>query len=961
MLYNLPCHCKPKSPIDFTSLINSMKRISHFFRKHPIISIFLLLFFTGMLLSVGGVVGLYSAVYYGTFGELPTEHDLKAIKNPVASEVYSADGVLLGKYYIKNRTNVPYEQISNHILQALVATEDSRFFEHRGVDFQSLLRVLVKTLILGDKSAGGGSTLTQQVIKNIYGRPDYGRLTMPVSKIKEMIIASRLEKVYSKEEVIALYLNTVPFGEQAFGIHTACQRFFSKIPKNVSPTEAATLIGMLKAPTYYSPRRNPENALRRRNTVLGQMVKGGYISQAQANNLKQEPIELKYNRVTRSDGLAPHFRDKLKADLKAWAKENPQKNGDKHNIFTDGLKIYTTIDSRMQQYAQEAVKTHMTELQNQFYTHWEAKGKAPWYADPSILERAKQRTSRYKSMKKAGRSSLEIDRAFRKPMQMTVFTHEGEVTKTMTPMDSLKHYLQFLNTGFVVMNPKTGGIQASVGSVSHEYFEYDHTRSKRQVGSTFKPIVYATALTSGLHPCYFYKNELAKYVDHDGWTPKNADKNYAGYYSLKGALANSVNTVSAKIMLDNYVGVDRTIDMARKMGIHNDIPEYASIVLGTADLTVEEMVTAYATFANGGYAVKPYYITKITDGNGKLIQQFKNPNQLTEENRILRPGVAQAMVNILQDVVDEGTGRRLRFKYKLNNDMGGKTGTTQNQSDGWYMGFTPELVGGTWTGGANRNIRFESIRYGQGANMALPVWGEFLTRLQQDSIRFNNIVNAEFPQLSDSLFAELDCLHYSLYEPRQPQRVILADASIGGKKDTVWSTTLPEDAVPPPSTTPTTNDGGITAIPAPVPATRPVKPSETTASSTNNSGVTPSRPNRPNTIRPKPKTDPKPPVASTPSTPPPTPSSNTKRPGQVKGKTKVATTNGGRTTPKPKPSGGHTKVFVPKGAPPNKTTPPPPSTAPEPAPVPVKTPTVKKKRKKKKGLLKRIFGKKKDN
>ncbi len=722
-----------------------------------------------VLLGVLSIVALTSAVAAGAFGKLPTIEELQAIKNPTASEVYSADGVLLGRYYLENRTNVKYDEISKHAVNALVATEDARFFQHKGVDTRSVLRVFLKTILMGDRGSGGGSTINQQLIKNLYKRDNYGMLTIPVNKLKEIIVGRRLEKVFDKKDILKTYLNTVPFGERVFGIEAASQRYFSKTAKNLSLDEAATLIGMLKATTYYSPRRHPERSKTRRNVVINQMQKYGYISESQATTAKSFPLQLNYNLQSQSDGLAPHFRAALKKELQKWCEDNPKADDSQYNLFADGLKIYTTIDSKMQQYAQDAVKKHMGSLQKAFNAHW--AGSYPWGSDQSLVKNAIRKTGRYKKLKKEGKLDSEIEREFELKTKMTILGINGEEVETMmSPKDSIIHYLKLLNTGFMVMEHKTGQIKAWVGSINHEYFPYDHTKSIRQVGSTFKPIVYASAIEHGVEPCNYYGNELRTYIDeyNNEWTPRNSDSYYEGEYSMKGGLAKSVNTISVQILYDT--GVDTIIQLARDMGIKNDIPAYPSIALGTPELSLQEMLQAYGTFANGGYKVEPKYIREIKTHNNKSLAKFPVYNSSNE--RILNANTANLMVEMLQGVVDSGTGRRIRFLYNLDQDFGGKTGTTQNQTDGWFIGITPDLVAGVWTGGQTRLIRFRTIDLGQGSNMALPIYGEFFKKLYNDK-DYQKLANAQFREPGTYLEDKLACDYWRDGPPE-----VLADVEV---------------------------------------------------------------------------------------------------------------------------------------------------------------------------------------
>lgn len=706
--------------------------------------------FLGLLLAN---IALIFLVYMGFFGKLPGEQKLRNIKNYNASEIYSYDQELLGKYYIENRTNARYEEIAPHIVEALVATEDSRFYKHAGIDYRSMMRVLVKSILLGNESSGGGSTLSQQLAKNLFPRQDYWLLSMPVNKLKEIIIATRLEEIYSKEEILTLYLNTVPFGGNVYGIEAATKRFFNKSAKDIRPEEAAVLVGMLKATTYYSPRLHPERSQGRRNVVLNQMAKYGYIKQFQADSLKSIPMQLDYTYYSHNEGLAPYFREKLRHEVQLWLNDNPKPDGSTYNLYTDGLKVYTTIDSRMQAYAEKAVKEHMKELQATFFKHWQ--DRTPWDKDDTYLQRLMRNSPRYRQMIDNGATEEEIEAAFKKPLPMKVFTWEGEKEKNMSPLDSIAYYQMFLNAGFLAMRPENGHIKAWVGGINHEYFKYDHVTARRQVGSTFKPIVYAAALQDGQDPCDYISNELRTYDDYDGWTPRNANNEYTGYYSMPGALANSVNTVTVDLMMKT--GVSDVTRLAHQMGIESELPEQPSIALGTADLTLSEMLTVYGTFVNRGYRVKPVYLLGIEDQYGNVIVDF------TKEKADIREALdretADMMVQMMKNVVDSGTARRLRYTYGLRNEIAGKTGTTQSQADGWFIGATPKLVAGAWVGGPTRLIRFRSTRLGQGANTALPIWGKFMQQVNQEP-DFKIVSRAQFADPGRRVMARISCDFY---------------------------------------------------------------------------------------------------------------------------------------------------------------------------------------------------------
>lgn len=701
------------------------------------------------------IFGLFCVlVYFGVFGHIPDTKEILNYENSTASEVYSSDGVLLGKYYLQERTNARFDDLPGHLIDALLATEDVRFYDHNGIDFQSLLRVAIKTLILGDRSSGGGSTLTQQLAKNLYPREGSGTLSLAVSKIKEMIVARRIEKVYSKEEILTLYLNTVSFGNNAFGIETASVRFFNKAPKQLSLEESAVLVGMLKATTLYNPKRNPERSLERRNVVFSQMEKYDYLFDSQLDSLMAIPLEIDFTLTTHNEGIATYFREYLRSELQAWCKNHENEEGDNYNLYTDGLKIYTTIHSKIQDYAEQAVANHMSQLQTIFNKHWE--GSRPWSKNRNSLVSAIHKSGRYKSLKASGLTEKEIQEVFKKPVPMKIFTWEGEQELEMSPLDSVKHYLYYLNAGFMAMDPQDGSILAWIGGINHKYFKYDHVNigTKRQVGSVFKPVVYAAALENGVKPCDFVASRRITYKNFDDWSPGNADENYDGYYSVQGALTNSVNTVSVKVL--ERTKIKNAVSMARKMGIQSDIPEVPSIALGTPNLSLYEMVGAYCTFAKEGKQVKPNYLLRIESQDGQLLEEFK-PSE--KNQRAMSKRTAELMLQMLRQVVDRGTANRLRSRYNLPNDIAGKTGTTQSHADGWFIGITPELVAGAWVGSDDPNIHFRTITYGQGAAMALPIWGLFMQQLNKDK-SLSNISKARFGPVSYPLDELLDCEDY---------------------------------------------------------------------------------------------------------------------------------------------------------------------------------------------------------
>ncbi|WP_192821773.1 penicillin-binding protein 1A [Rufibacter sp. LB8] len=694
----------------------------------------------------------YLSVYFGLFGWLPTKRQLKAIQNNMPSEVYTSDSVLIGRYFIQDRTNVQYEDIAEPVIQALVATEDARFYDHDGVDYRSLARVFIKSLLLQEESSGGGSTLSQQLAKNLFPRKSLGLLSMPVNKMREIILAKRLEAVYNKEEILALYLNTVPMGGNIYGIESAARRFFNTSADSLKTEEAAVLVGLLKGTTYYHPRLAPERSKQRRNVVLAQMAKQGFLTQDQKSQLQQKPLTLRYNPYSHNSGLATYFREHLREELSQWATKQENLEGEPYNLYNDGLKIYTTLDSRAQLHAERALKQRMYALQTDFDKHWGKK--APWSGQPDVLKLAKERSLRYKRAQAAGKSEAEITEEFSTPRKMQIFRYSGEVSRTLSPMDSLRHYLRYLNAGFIAMEPETGFVRAWVGGINHSFFKYDHVRAKRQMGSTFKPIVYAAAMERGISPCSYFPNERRVFPEHDNWSPRNADEKYGGAYSMQGALTHSVNTVAVNTALQ--VGMPQVITLAKSLGLSSDLPSTPALALGTADASLLEMVTAYASFANGGYKVEPRYLLRIVDRNGRVLLDKTRP---TRGRQVISWQTAQLLRPMLQSAVSEGTGRRLRRDYPLNMDIAGKTGTTQSHADGWFVAYTPDLVAGAWVGGQDRRIRFRDLEKGGGANTALPIWGSFFQRLVKER-DYRRYANSRFTPVPPLLRSYLNCPPY---------------------------------------------------------------------------------------------------------------------------------------------------------------------------------------------------------
>jgi penicillin-binding protein 1A len=734
----------------FHALWLQVKRLIHYLKTHPKVK--------RLTIIVGPPLMFLLILSTVLWMETPGKKELRTIKNQVASEVYSADSVLLGRYYIEDRTEVAYENISKEVINALIATEDVRFYEHEGIDFVSLGRVLIKSIFLQDESAGGGSTLSQQLSKNLYPRKRYWVLSLLMNKLREVTTAYRLENIYSKEELLTLYLNTIPFADNTFGIQAAAKRFFSTTADALKTEQAALLIGQLKATHSYNPRLFPKRALERRNVVLSQMVKYNFLEEKKADSIKTLPIGLEYNRISFHQGLAPYFREYLKADLINWCKSHKKENGEPYNLYTDGLKIYTTIDSKLQMYAEKAMVQQMTEVQKQFFDHW--GNELPWKGKERLVQEAIQRSPRYRRLKQQGLPEKEIMEVMHKRIPMQLFTWEGKKDAKVSPIDSIKHHLQYLNAGFLAMEPETGEVKAWVGGIEHDFYQYDHvkTSTKRQVGSIFKPIVYAMALEEGILPCELFSAEQETYIDKEGvkWTPRNMQNDYDVQYSMRGGLAYSVNTVAVKLIQE--AGVMNTISLAQKMGITSELPDVPSIALGSSSISLMEMTTAYACLANEGVTNLPYYVKGIYDLEGKVYDNFKPK---ASGKRAISKETALLVRQLMQTVVHEGTASRLRWKYGVYTDVAGKTGTTQANADGWFMAITPKLAIGTWVGADDPRIRFRNTKLGQGSNTALPIAAYFLKQVSQDTA-YKSLSSARFKPLPNALQRELQCDLYEL-------------------------------------------------------------------------------------------------------------------------------------------------------------------------------------------------------
>jgi penicillin-binding protein 1A len=659
----------------------------------------------------------------GVFGPVPGYDQLRDIRHHEASAVFSADGELLGTYFVQNRSSITLDEVAPGFIDALLAVEDVRFYSHNGIDYRAMGRVLVKSVLLR-RDAGGGSTITQQLAKNLYPRGSNNRAFLVSDKLREMLIARRLEQLYSKEEILELYLNTVSMGEETFGLEMAARRFFSTTPDRLLLHESATLAGVLRNPTLYNPQRYPERSLSRRNVVIGQLRQYGFITPDAADSLAGLPLELRYNRITENDGPAPYFREHLRQELQRLLANQPALDGTIYNLYTDGLRIETTIDSRIQTAAELAVAVQMEALQTAFDRQ---NASSPVFGrnDPLIVRQWRQ-TTHYQGLAAEGRSEQEIEEIFHTPLPMHVYTWRGQEARTLSPHDSIAHYMHFLNAGFLAMDPDNGSIRAWVGGINHRYFKYDHVKSRRQPGSAFKPVVYAAAMEQGLRPCDYQRSQLTTYAAYDNWTPRNTGGEYGGYYSMQAALARSVNTIAVDVLMET--GIPRVQQTASAMGITSLIPNEPSIALGTAEVSLLELTAAYTTFANRGIPASPYYIRAIYNRDGELIYDFPNPNTGQRRNYVIAPEAAAAMVGMLAKAVDEGTGQALRSRFGIRHAVAGKTGTTQNFTDGWFVGMTPDLVFGTWVGGWSPRVRF-SGGAGYASQTALPIVGHFLNNL----------------------------------------------------------------------------------------------------------------------------------------------------------------------------------------------------------------------------------------
>ncbi|WP_298526849.1 transglycosylase domain-containing protein [uncultured Christiangramia sp.] len=730
------------------------------------------------LFGIGILAGILIFLFagWGFFGKMPSFGELENPENNLATEIFSADGETLGKYYSENRTPIKYEDLPDHLVQALIATEDERFYQHAGIDAKGTARAAV---YLGTR--GGASTITQQLAKQLFtedvAQNDVERV---FQKVKEWVISTRLERQYTKEEIITMYFNKYDFIYQAVGIRSASKIYFDKEPSELKIEESAVLVGMLKNSALYNPMRRPELVESRRNQVFEQMNRNGFISEQETDSLQKLPMKIEFTPEGHDEGMATYFRAYLQGFMKEWIEENPKPDGSEYSLYRDGLKIYTSIDSKMQEYAENAVTSHIANLQKSFDRQNEKNPTAP-FRDitedevESSIQNAMRVSARWKQMKAQGKSDAEIKKSFKEKAEMRIFSWKGNIDTVMTPRDSILYYKAFLQAGMMSMVPQTGEVKAWVGGIDFKHFKYEHVKQgKRQVGSTFKPFVYATAIDQlKFSPCDTlprskFTIEAGKHGNMKDWAPRNSDNKYSGMLSLKQALANSVNTITARLI--DKTGPGPVIDLLGKLGIDTrNVPAVPSIALGTADISLFEMVSAYSTFANQGVYIKPVMVNRIEDKNGTVLYQ-----NVPETRDVLSKEAAYVTVNLLEGVTQGGSGTRLRntwgttnafykdvmtgYPYDFKNPIAGKTGTTQNQSDGWFMGMVPDLVTGVWVGAEDRAVHFPGIQYGQGATMALPIWGMYMKDVYANP---DLNVSKEAFERPENLSIAIDCASYN--------------------------------------------------------------------------------------------------------------------------------------------------------------------------------------------------------
>tara|TARA_R110000868_G_scaffold1635_3_gene13070 strand:- start:11015 stop:13423 length:2409 start_codon:yes stop_codon:yes gene_type:complete len=684
----------------------SLAKVRAYVREHPFKSL--------LFAAIAGFTSLFLLfliIYLGAFGKLPTKAYLKSLKNPVTSTIYASNKDPIGYYYLQNRSNADSSQIGLSLKQALIATEDVRFYDHGGIDYQSYARVLIKSIIL-QQNAGGGSTITQQVAKNLFGREEQFFLSTPINKIREIFIARRLESIYDKEDIILLYFNTVSFGENIYGIEKAAFRFFNKAPEELTLPESATLVGLLKAPSYYNPRRFPERAEQRRNVVLSQMLKYNYISE-EAFAQAQIPMKVDYQIPKKVSSFSSYFKDYVAEEFAVWAAENPAPDGHIYDLEADGLNLYTTLNSNIQKYAEAALHRQADNLQKLMDTYWASATTEG--GKEVLLKKLVDQNNQVRQMRQNGKTEAEIEKFIKEKRNRKYWViGKGYEDQLQSLEDSIVKSINRLHAGVLAVSSTSGRIMGYVGGIDYGFSQIDNVTTPRQVGSTFKPITYLAALQAGEDPCNYYDNNLVTYSKYEDWRPRNSNNMYGGSYSMYGALANSVNTVSVTLQLKT--GTERVLEQAKKMGIVSELPKVPSIVLGTADISLMEMVTAYASISNGGNKIKPYAIDRIEDEHGKILFEAKP----VFEGRVASSENIKALQKMMEGVIKEGTGSRL-LGYDIPFNLIGKTGTTQNNGDGWFIACSPELVVGSWVGTFDKRVQFASTSMGSGSNTALPI------------------------------------------------------------------------------------------------------------------------------------------------------------------------------------------------------------------------------------------------
>jgi len=739
-------------------------------KKSKVFKIVVALWAVFIIAIMGFSLFIYSISinFNGWYGELPGLKSLENPKSDLSSILYFADNKEMGKYYRYNRSQVTFDELSPNVVNALIATEDIRYTEHSGIDLYGLGRVFFKSILMFDKSSGGGSTITQQLAKILFRtRSDLSNgslndvpvLGLVIAKMKEWIVAIKLERSYTKKEIIAMYLNTFEFGSNAFGIKTASKTFFNTTPDKLTNSEAAVLVGLCKNPNLYSPVYKPENSFQRRNVVLNQMRKYGYLDDVAYDSISSKPIELDYDVENHNDGLATYFRGVILWDLLAWTKANG------YDLYEDGLKIYTTIDSRMQKYAEEALKEHMEFQQELFDEHWE--GKAPWRDESGrvikdFVKNQARKTDAYDRWEKEfGDNEEKIFEKLNEPKSMKVFSWDGEIDTVLSTMDSIRYFKKFLHAGFMAMDPNNGHIKAWVGGIDYKYFKYDHVKQgRRQPGSTFKPLVYAAAIDNGYSPCYKVEDVPVTFEvpgDPPTWTPVNASGKYTGdTWTLREAMAQSLNSGTAYVM--KKIGPQTVVDYAKRLGVESPLAAVPSLCLGTSDVSIYELIGAYSTFVNEGFYTMPFYIERIEDKNGKVLKQF-----VPKTGEALSAETAYVMLHMLKGTTELpiGTAIGLDKELRTDNEIGAKTGTTQNYSDGWFVGVTKDLAAGAWVGGDDRSIHFRNIGLGQGARMAMPIWEKFMKKVYADEELA--ISKGPFKKPSN-LSIETDCEQYDMQQ-----------------------------------------------------------------------------------------------------------------------------------------------------------------------------------------------------